>query len=398
MSVEKSKSNINMSDKPKKIKIVKFEFLGKKYGYKSRNKESKKARAEKLGLSVKELTQLVKKQKLEKIAYNPQTKETKTIDISKPLLLKDFSTKKLTNAQLFTGGTDELKIFDKFPKGLDRIVVIMYDYQIKISKDTKTGTRTFEATVNKETNIRELCEQNLMDYYSGATNIGEITISNIRVYENQLGGNLLPMTGMKLRLEKPPVLKMFDNIDYTERPHCVRDLMIDTYGKKYVAKNFSGMNTIMDVCNWCETKNIKCLAYDITGRTIASHYPKKRSRDKSLIALVYANHLYPLKSSKLRRVRPLVFNDNELVFNREKFDKNLMSIINSGVIPSNIQMKNDEIISFDYNQFIIICNDDFHECKKILKEFGLYDRIKSSINFTFCAILIQELYVKGKCK
>ena len=30
MSVEKSKSNINMSDKPKKIKIVKFEFLGKK--------------------------------------------------------------------------------------------------------------------------------------------------------------------------------------------------------------------------------------------------------------------------------------------------------------------------------------------------------------------------------
>jgi len=389
---QKSIANNNMPPKPEPKKVFKFKFRGKTYAY--FNKEMKKKRAEKLGISVKDITQLVKKQKLEKIAYNPQTQETKTIDISKPLLLKDFSKEKLTNAQIFSGGTDELKIFDKLPNSLNRKVVIIYDYVIKISKDTKEGTRTFEATINKNTNLQDLCEQHLLEYYSAATNIGEITITNIRVYENQLGGKLLPLTGMKLKLEKPPILKMFDNIDYTERSHCVRDLMIENYGKKYKAKNFDGMNTIDDVREWCAKKNIKCLAYDITGRIIKSYYPTKKSKDKSLIALVYANHLYPLKSCKLNRVRPLKFNDNELVFDRETFNKNLMSIINSGEIPSNIQMKNDEIISFDYKEFIIICNDNFLECKKILKEFGLYDRIKSSIDFVYCAVLIEELYVK----
>jgi hypothetical protein len=389
---EKSSSNITMSDKPK-IKLSKFEFKGKKYGFRVGDKEKKKQLAERLGIRVKDITQLTKKNTT-KIAYNPQTQETKTIDISKPLLLKDFSTKKLTNAQLFTGGTSGLQIFEKLPKEIPRKVVIMYDYEIKISKDIKTGTRTFEANVNKETNIRELCEQNLMDYYSGTTNINGITISNIRVYENQLGGDLLPMTGMKLKLAKPPVLKMFDNIDYTERPHCVRDFMIDTYGKKYVAKNFNNMNTISDVRNWCAKKNIKCLAYDITGKTIASYYPQKRSRDKSLIALVYHNHLYPVKSNKLKRVRPLTFDDNEIVLNRETFDEMLLNVIESGEIPNNINMKNDEIISFDYEENIYICNDDYLECKKILKQFGLYDRIASNVGFTYVGRLLEELYVK----
>ena len=389
---QKSIANINMPPKPEPKKVFKFKFRGKTYAY--FNKEQKKKRAEKLGISVKQITQLVNKKKLEKIAYNPQTQETKTIDISKPLLLKDFSKEKISNAQIFSGGTDTLQIFDKLPNSLNRKVVIIYDYVIKISKDTKTGTITFEAIINKNTNLNNLCEQNLLEYYSGATNIGEITITNIRVYENQLGGKLLPLTGMKLKLEKPPVLKMFDNIDYTERSHCVRDLMNDYYGKKYKPKNFEGMNTINDVREWCAMKNIKCLAYDITGKTITSHYPTKKSKDRALIALVYANHLYPLKSRKLRRVRPLKFNDNELVFDKDTFYKNLMTVINSGEIPANIQMKNDEIISFDYDEKIYICNDDFLECKKILKEFGLYDRIKSSINFTFCARLIEELYVK----
>jgi hypothetical protein len=380
-----------MSDKPPTKKVFKFKFRGKTYAY--FNQEQKKKRAKELGIKLKDITQLVKKNTT-KIAYNPQTKETKTIDISKPLLLKNFSTKKLSNAQIFTGGTSGLQIFEKLPKEIPRKVVIMYDYVIKISKDTKDGTRTFEATVNKETNIRELCEQNLIDYFSGVTNINDITISNIRVYENQLGGNLLPLSGMKLKLEKPPVLKMFDNIDYTERPHCVRDLMTENYGKKYVAKNFSNMNTIEDVVSWCEKKNIKCLAYDITGKTIASHYPKKRSRDKSLIALVYHNHLYPVKSSKLRRVRPLVFNDNEVIYDRETFNNELMKVIQSGDIPNNIKMQNDEIVSFDYDEKIYICNDDYLECKKILKQFGLYDRITSGVGFTTVARLIEELYVK----
>ena len=56
-------------------------------------KKAKKHEQKKLGLSVKELTQLVKKQKLEKIAYNPQTKETKTIDISKPFVTQGFFNK-----------------------------------------------------------------------------------------------------------------------------------------------------------------------------------------------------------------------------------------------------------------------------------------------------------------
>ena len=396
MSVEKSKSNNNMSDKPK-TKFVKFEFLGKKYAFKARNKESKKARAEKLGLSVKELTQLVKKQKLEKIAYNPQTKETKTIDISKPLLLKDFSKEKLTNAQIFTGGTDELKIFDKFPKNAKRQVAISFDYIAQISKDSRKDDMTITRIITKNTNIEELAKEAVREFFSGAVAyLDNIEITNLRVYENNAEGSSLPLSGMKLKLEKPPILRMFDNIDYTERGHCVRDLMTDYYGNRYKPKNFAKMNTIEDVLDFCRAKDIKLLAYDILGKIISSNYPEKKNKNKTLICLVHHNHLYPLKSSKLKRVRPLKFDDNEIVRSRDIFNYRLMEIIKEGEIPNNIRMKSDNIISFDYEENIFICNDEFLECKKIMKQFGLYDRIHTSISLSSVARMIEGLYLKEK--
>jgi hypothetical protein len=389
---EKSSSNITMSDKPAPKKVFKFKFRGKTYAY--FNQEQKKKRAKELKIKLKDITQLVKKNTT-KIAYNPQTKETKTIDISKPLLLKNFSTKKLSNAQIFTGGTSGLQIFEKLPSNIQRQVAISFDYRAQISKDIREGNMTIVRTVTKNTNIEELAKEAVREFFSGAVAFLEnVDITNLRVYENTVEGSVLPLSGMKLKLEKPPVLRMFDNIDYTERKHCVRDLMNDYYGKRYKPKNFAWMNTIDDVWSFCLAKNIKLLAYDILGKIIASHYPEKKNKNKTLICLVHHNHLYPLKSSKLNRVRPLKFDDNEIIMNQADLDEKLMSIIKDGEIPNNIIMSSDEIIGFDYTRRIYICNDEFLECKKILKEFGLYDRINSRITFGSVARMIEGLYLK----
>ena len=223
--------------------------------------------------------------------------------------------------------------------------------------------------------------------------IENITITDLKVYENEQRTKELKLENMKLKLSKPPVLKMFDNIDYTAREHCVKDLMND-YGKRYATKNFENMNSIEDILPFCKAKQIKFLAYDYVGNTLATNYPDKKNKNKSLIALVYHNHLYPVKSKYLSKVRPLKFDDNEIVLERNDFDTELLNIILDGNIPANIVMKSDEIVKFDYENNIYICNPNFNDCKKILKQFGLYDRITPTISFTTTAIKIQELYVK----
>ena len=298
--------------------------------------------------------------------------------------MKDFQSKKLTNKELVSQGKSDLKIFKKLPNDLDRKVVIVFDYQIQISEDIKKGTITFTAFINKNTNIENLCIQEVLKKFSDVANTlkSSVKVSNIKVYENNESGNILPLTNMKLRLRKPPILNFVDNIDYTERKECVKDLMTEYYGKRYAPKNFYNMNNAEDMKNWCESKNIKLLLYDISGKIITANYPKIKNRNKSLIGLVYHNHLYPLKSNKLSKVKPLLYEDNEIILESKNFMNLLLDIIEEGIIPANVVMKNDSIVSFDYNNNIYICNEDYLECKKILKIFGLYDKINSTISFT----------------
>ena len=394
---EKSISNINMSDTPtlkifKKKGLREFKLRGKKYTY-STPKQLEDL-AVKFSTTKKVITQLVKGN-TKRVFYNKNTKTTQNVDISKPLMLKNFTTKKLTTKQLLSGGNSGISVFEKVPANLNRQVAITYTFIIKISKDTKSPqSNTFTAIINKNTNLEQLCREDVLKLYAGVGNIENITITDIKVYENQEGGPQLALSNMKLKLEKPPVLKMFDNIDYRERKHCVRDLMYEYYGKRYTSKNFQNMDTIEDVRKWCEAKNIKLLAYDILGNTVASNYPDKKNKNKTLLALVYHNHLYPLKSKYLSKVKPLTFDDNEIVLERNDFDSELLNIIQSGNVPANIFMKSDEIIKFDYENNIYICNPNFNDCKKILKQFGLYDKITPSISFTSTAIRIQDLYLK----
>ena len=397
MSEKNSLPITNMADQPKKkIKVYKkkeFKFRGRKqifYG-----PASKKILANKLGISTKDIDRLVKGD-TKRIAYDSETKQVKNIDISKPLLLKNFQNKKLTNKELVSEGKASLKIFKKLPKDLDRKVVIVCDYTIQISEDKKKGTITFTAFINKNTNIENLCKNKVMEKYKDVNIIflAGTAVSNIKVYENNNKGKVLPLKNMKLRLRKPPILNFVDNVDYTERKHCVRDLMIDYYGKRYAHKNFMNMNTADDMKKWCESKDIKLLLYDISGKIITANYPKTKNRNKTLLGLVYHNHLYPLKSNKLSKVKPLLYEDNEIILEEKNFMSLLINIIEEGVIPSNIAMKNDTIVSFDYNNNIYINNEDYNECKKILKIFGLYDKINSTISFTKVGLLIQQLYLK----
>ena len=394
------KSNVinNMSDQPKKkIKVynpVEFKFRGRKYTYTTPSTLTKLA--DKLKISKSDIKKLVKGDTT-RIAYDTGSKQVKTIDISKPLLLKNFENKKLTNKQLVGTGSSGLKVFKKLPNNLDRRVVIVFDYKLKISEDEKKGTITFTAFINKNTDIEQLCKNQVLEKYKEVNIIwlAGTTVSNIRVYENtQTGKKLQLLKNMKLRLRKPPILNMIDNLDYKERKNCVRDLMIEYYGKRYAHKNFMDINTADDMRGWCASKDIKLLLYDINGNIVSSNYPQVKNKNKALIGLVYHNHLYPLKSFKLSKVKPLLYEDNETVLEESDFMDKLLYIIENGTIPSNVCIKNDTIVSFDYEGSIYINNSDYNDCKNILKQFGLYDKIYSGITFTKVGLLIQELYLK----
>ena len=206
----------NMADKGyKKIKVfnpVQFKFRGRKYTYTTPSTLTKLA--DKLKISKSDIKKLVKGDTT-RIAYDTGSKQVKTIDISKPLLLKNFENKKLTNKQLLGKGSSGLKVFKKLPNNLDRKVVIVCDYKLKISEDEKKGTITFTAFINKNTNIENLCKNKVMEKYKEVNIIwlAGTTVSNIRVYENtQTGKKLQLLKNMKLRLRKPPILNMIDRL------------------------------------------------------------------------------------------------------------------------------------------------------------------------------------------
>ena len=338
----------------------------------------------------------------QKIIYDKSTKRTLTYDPKKPLLLKKFTTKdnlqRISNENLLKTNfeNNDIKIFDKLPSNLPRKVGIVFTAKIQISQDIKTKTFTFTTTLKKSESVKTAAEEYLDNYYgTAAPDYQILNMSDFKVYENNTQGKQLTLSNMTLRLSKPPVLKMFDNIDTTKNyNHCVKDYLKDLYGKRYVSRNFNNINNVDDIYNFCKSKQIKMMAYDINGTIIKAYYPVKRNKTKTCIFLAYHNHLYPLKSSVLSKVKPLKINDNEIVLDRNEFDEKFLSIIKQGTIPNGIKCTKDEIRKFDYNDNIYICNKEYLECKKILKKFGLYDRIFPGISFSSVAKFLQDLYIK----
>jgi hypothetical protein len=386
--------------KPTEITLLgKTYKIGKNEEYKTILQLSKK-----LKVDVKDLREY-KKDSGERTIIKPsgQTIEI-NIKSKKPLLLREFGIKRITNQDLIkTVNTikregQQLKIFKNIPdntpikvniSGTIQVLFSPPTYQpvnINFTKIIKSGSDINDVIVNHATT-------SLFPFLEGRDSI-IVNSETIRVNRNNEGGQLMKLQDMILRDEKPPsISNMYSNIiEDTNWEHCIHDYMNEIYGKRYCKKTIDKLNTTNDIYNFCVDKNIKMIAYDINGKCIMSNYPKIKNGRKNMIFIAYNNHLYPLKNNYLNKV---IVNPNtiEIIENSES---KIIEILEQGRYVSNVNLIGSKIISFIDRNIKYINNNEYMKCKDILSKFGLEDKIYDSISLITIGKTIKDLYIT-KC-
>ncbi len=364
----------------------------------------------------KNITQVAKVLKVptaELKAYRSSSDKTKTFvnpsgesvsqDLRKPLILRDFGIKRISNKELLKqSGTikrDNTQIqgfIGDAPSGVLMKVFIETTVKMQISDDTINRTINFETTMKTGENIRPAIINGLRQKGYNENQFEVLEIVNFKVLRNNSSGNSMKIQDMILREQEPPsISNLYTNvIENTKWKHCIHDYMIDTYKKQFKLSTIQNINTTNDIYNFCKDKYIKMIAYDINGNCIASNYPTKNSKLKKMIFIAYNNHLYPLKSEYLEQVK---YDKSNIIIVDDALSK-LIEVLKQGRLGGSVKMDGSSVISFYDGDNHYIQNDEYIKCKEILGKFGLEDKIYDSIKIRHLGTLIQPLYIKNSDK
>jgi hypothetical protein len=380
------------SDKPKK----KVEFRGKNISYVGLPDLKVKLG----GATSEEAKNLIKGKNLTRYITDNMG-NVQTIDISKkPLLLSDFGINRITNKQLLS---DSSKIKNvNISKNLDSNVklTIKLNFQVRFSDEfLPEQTKTFFTTINPNDINDDYLENYVKNEYLSGVLAQEVKIIKYEI-TSTFSKQQLKLVNSPLRDSKPlSIDNLYNEIIVNNNwKDCVRDYLNEKYNKKISEKainklgNINGVST-NDIYQFCIDYNIKMIAYDINGNVIKSYYPSKKSHKASLVYIAYNNHLYPLKNSYLSKKN---IDASNIIFNKNG-NIELINQLNNGVLPSNIKMNDDIIISFQVDNTKYICNDEYKICKLILGQFGLEDKIYDTITLKNVGKVIEKLYTTDNC-
>jgi hypothetical protein len=373
----------------------------------------------------KNITQVAKVLKVttaELKAYRSSSDKTKTFvnpsgesvsqDLRKPLILRDFGIKRISNKELLKqSGTikrDNTQIqgfMGDVPSGITMKVNITGKVWVKFSDNFMQVNVNITENIKTGDDIEDvLYRWQLQNIGIGAGDINatkyvynnyfKVEPDDIFVRRNNQGGQTMKLQDMILREEQPPsISNMYSNvIEDGDWQHCIHDYMNELYGKRYCKKTIEKLNTTNDIYNFCVSKNIKMIAYDINGECILSNYPTKRNGVKNLIYIAYNNHLYPLKNNYLNKVK-IIPSNIEIITDSEK---KIIEILEQGRYVSNVSLSGSKIVSFTDEETKYINNDEYLKCKEILGKFGLEDKIYDTISLITIGKTIKDLYVT-KC-
>ena len=343
--------------------------------------------------------------------------ESIEIDLTKkkPLLLREFGVSRISNQQLIKKTNtikrkgETLKIFEDVPDNINLTVFIEAYVWILFSNQWIERKISFQTVVQKGDDINKLILDKSTKYFSGVS-LNEIKTEydaiqtglvapvrpdftdGVKITRNNKGGQTMRLENMILRDDMPPSIKnMYSNIIEDRKwKHCIHDYMAEIYKKNFGRKTLEKLNTTDDIYNFCVAKNIKMIAYDINGNCIKSNYTVgERKGVKNLFFIAYNNHLYPIKSQYLDKVKPIITNIEFIQDSNAK----IIEILEAGRYVSNINLFGSEIVSFVDDGIKYICNNEYIKCKEILEKFGLADKIYDGIRITGLGKLIKDLYI-----
>jgi len=402
-------------------------YLGKTYPI-GKNKQFKNITqvAKLLGVKTEELKQLrtgnttrtLIKPDGENIEVNLKQKKT--------LLLRDFGIKRIANEELIKSTNvikrNNIKIKSysgDLPSNININVFIEAVYEVHFSNEIAIRKIDIIATLKtglelEKYILEKICEKwiiqkSFIQIPSENANfkpLGDFKyvivqpysrLKSVKVHRNNRGGQIMNIKDMILRDDSPPsISNIYSNIVEGEKwEHCIHDFMANKYKNIFGKKAFLNLNTTNDVYEFCHSKGIKMIAYDINGNCIASNYPDRISKSKfpNLFFVAYNNHLYPMKSQYLNRVN-IISNKYEITTNAEQL---ILQILESGNYVSDVKISGSKIISFrtycisDYIKYID--NNEYNYCKEILEKFGLSDKIYDNIRIMNLGSILSQLYI-----
>ena len=228
----------------------------------------------------------------------------------------------------------------------------------------------------------------------------EVFITEVKIYRNKQGGQIieskqsLNIRDMILREDKPPnISNLYNNVIENDNwKHCIHDFLKDVYKKHFSEETYKKLHTTNDILKFCIEKNIKMIAYDITGKCIASNYPELKSKLKNLYFIAYNNHLYPFKNQYLDENKQVI-KDIQIIDN---INEKIIEILKLGRYVAKASLFGGKIVSFVDNGIKYIDNPEYMKCKEILEKFGLADKIFDGIKLISLGKILKNLYV-DKC-
>lgn len=283
---------------------------------------------------------------------------------------------------------------------------------LKISFDLFYGDlyqKTLEFNRKVNTNAEELSNKSYVkglvnDYWGGdlpdEQTDGDMSVSNIIVnYFSKKSGQQLKLSDMKLFLGNPlKIDNLYNEVITKDYKDCVYDYLISIWGKKLSKKQktlLQDKRTINELYEFCKIYHIKLLAYDIEGNIIKSYYPPiKQKKYHNLVFIAYNEHLFPIKNRVLHKN---FISDKDLIYeNITNANDKFIEYLSNGDLPNVLRLNTDSKVTvFIVDKTIYFENKDYVDCKKILENMGLGDKMRWSVNFNNIAGVIEETYTQG---
>ena len=319
----------------------------------------------------------------------------------KPLATREF-TDKIKNVN------DIVKLFSGKITKIDNINVafdirniktsynITFNFDVKFSDtfENRTKTDIVNDTFNNLSDINYVNSTYFENIKQDYIKSGSIQFSNISYSINAIYNDKnLNIDNMVMRKKNPlKIDNLFNNVIDVKNGNCILKYLSSIW-KKLSKNTIEKFKTPNDLLEFCKSKNIKTICYDIFGNVINSFYPKKNNKTyKSLIYICYDNHIYPLKNTYLekRKIDNYEIKITNLINNRITY------FLSKDIIPANIKLdKDNNIISFTNENIKYINNNEYLICKQILNKFGLDDKIYDTIKVSNLGGIIEKLYLKS---
>lgn len=367
-----------------------FQYLGKSYKYTTPASLGKK-----LKLTTNETKKLLEKSKRGTMFAYLTDKEGNVARQNlklKPLVARNFGLKRINNKTILKDNFTNYKgitISSKLPKSKPINLAITITADIIWSEDFERKTFQVNKLVSPNKINSEYLESLVREHYS----LDEQEIKLVDTdFNSSKTDQKFSLDFMGLRRSKPlDISNLYNEVIDNKDGNCIQDYLGKIY-KKFSKKEISTLQNVNDLYNYAFKHNIKMIAYDINGNVIKSYYPTKRnSNRKNLIFIAYDSHLYPLKNTLLKKVKPL--KDYNIIHSTNLKDK-LIEFLEQGILPRDVRIYAKHISSFQIGNDLYLDNPDYEICKDILSKFGLLDKLSPLTSLSSIGGILEKLFIK----